>query len=61
MQGEDLRLITITITCLVDEVGCCRRLQRAERRHRVDEPLSTFRSFVENEGSKETTWYVFLS
>ena len=51
----------IMITCPVVEVSCCRRLQRAERRHRADEPLSTFRSFVENEGPKETTWYVFLS
>ena len=49
----------MTITNLVDEDGCCHRLQRVERRHRVDEPLSTFRSFVKNEGSKETTWFVF--
>ena len=44
---------------LLDEDGCCRRLQRVERRHQVDEPFSTICSSAENQGSKETTWYVF--
>jgi hypothetical protein len=55
MQMDDF-----TTTRLVDEVSCCCRLQPAERRHRADESLSTFRSFAENQGSKEATWCGFL-
>lgn len=45
----------------VDEVSCPRHQVLVECGRQADEPLSTFCSFAENKGSKETTWFVFTT
>jgi len=51
----------VWLTRFEDEVSCRSHAQLAGYRHQANEPLSAFRAFTKNKGSKETAWSVYTT